>query len=61
MIDQASYRKRFFATRILQSMRHFLKLRYILLGSVGAGAVGTKVVSFSKTQLTQHNTAYIIV
>lgn len=44
LIDQASYRKQFFTTRIIHTVRHFLKLRYLLLGAVGAGVIGTKVM-----------------
>lgn len=44
LIDQALYRKQFYATRIIQTMTHFLRLRYFLLGTVGAGVVGTKVM-----------------
>ena len=47
MIDQAWYRKQCYATGILRTMSNVLRLRYLLLGTAGAGAVGTKLVSIS--------------
>ncbi len=45
IIDQAWYRKQCYATGIVRTMSNFLRLRYILLGTAGAGAVGSKMVS----------------
>lgn len=49
VIDQASYRKQCYATGIVRIMANFLRLRYVLLGAVGAGAVGCKMVSVYTT------------
>lgn len=45
LIDQAWYRKQCYVTGIVRTVTNVLRLRYILLGTVGAGAVGTKMVS----------------
>jgi hypothetical protein len=45
LIDQAWYRKQSYVTGIVRTMSNFLRLRYILLGTAGAGAVGSKLVS----------------
>ena len=46
LIDQAWYRKQNYVTGIVRTMSNFLRLRYILLGTAGAGAVGSKLVSW---------------
>ena len=47
IIDQAWYRKQCYVTGIVRTMSNVLRLRYILLGTAGAGAIGTKVVSIT--------------
>lgn len=60
LVDQGIYRKQFYVTNIVRTMSNLLRLRYVLLGTAGAGVIGSKMVRYCVSTIHSQMIMFLI-